>query len=110
MIHIEKNDLGEIHFRMPNVVESLRFYKEAKINPAKLADSAYFEEAQFSIMADAIEKMDKFMVMVDLKVGDVEIKSLSEAINHIECMGILIAVAGKLLSSSSGVSQEKKPQ
>lgn len=91
-------ELGFIEYKKPNPLEGLEFLGKMGVNSAILSDSDKLMENDLYYTAQAIKHMEPFLTKVSLKVGKKKIDSYEKVVNSVECMSLLMEVAGDLMA------------
>lgn len=108
MIEIEKSELGEIHYKLPDVDDMLMLMHFMALDPQKLSDETYMRANQFKALAGIIKNLSFFVVKVDLKVNELIINNYEDAKKQMACMKMLISISERLLSALDLDSKKKQ--
>lgn len=85
--------LGTIEYRVPNVVESMRWLGKLGIS----AEGATGNRSEFEVMADLIEHLAPFVVKIAACKGETQIETWEEALCHVEFVAPLSEIAAELM-------------
>ena len=108
MIEIEKSDLGEIHYKLPDVDDMLMLMHFMGLESDKLSDENYMRSNQFKAIAGIVKNLGYFVVKVDLKVNELIINNYEDAKKQMACMKMLISISERLLSALDLDSKKKQ--
>jgi hypothetical protein len=96
--------LGTIEYRIPNVVESMRWLGKLGVS----AGGATSERSEFEVMADLIEHLAPFVVSIDACKGETRIDTWADALCHIEFVAPLSEIAAELMGQFGATDAGKK--
>lgn len=100
-MEIIKTEFGEIHYKLPNLIESPRFL-------AKLGISSKVESNEFELYAKVLENMGTFIKKIDVVVEGKPIEKYEELWELKEWQKPLYAMANKILNSMNEDIDDKK--
>ena len=101
-------EFGFIEYKKPNPLEGLEFLGKMGVNSALLSNSQELMDNDLFYTAQAIKHMEPFLTKISLKVDKKKIDTYDKVVNSIECMTILMEIAGELMRFMQ-VDEKKKP-
>lgn len=104
-MEILKAKSGEIHIKMPNIIELPRFL--GKLN---LTGDNKKELDRFELFALVIENLESLIKKIDVKKGKKKIEKYEELFDMKEWQRPLYAFANKLINSFNEVVADKKKE
>lgn len=98
-----KTKSGEIHFKMPNLIETPRFLGKLGVS------SDDKDKNQYEIYARVLEEMGIFIKKIDVEVDGKKVEKYEELWELQEWQRPLYKMANKILSSmNDGIDDKKK--
>jgi hypothetical protein len=89
--------LGKIHYRMPNVVESMRLLSKLGIG-----SDGSVKDSELAVMASLIENMEPFIQKIECSKDGVAIETWTDALNNVEFLSPLSKIGAEIIAQFSG--------
>jgi len=99
---IKEFSLGVVHYRMPNVVESMRLLGKLGIG----SDGTVPSGSELLLMANLIENMQPFVSKIDASKDGVAIETWEDALNHPEFLQPLSQIGSEILGQFGAKDQK----